>query len=324
MNLAKLAIQNKGKLTPLLIPPKDMKGPSLCNPSVLNYNNKLLVNLRNLNYILYHSENNNNEHIWGPLVYLHPENDQTLKTYNILCELNNNCNIISYNYIDTSTLDVDPLWEFVGLEDGRLAYWEDKLFLCGVRRDTTTNGVGRMELSELVIENNLVKEVKRNRIPAPGSDDSYCEKNWMPVLDQPFTFIKWTNPTEIIRYNINENTITSNIIGSYKNFETGDLRGGSQVIKIKDYYVAIVHETDLYNSEAGRKNASYYHRFVIWDTNFNLKRISDKFKFMDAKIEFCCGLCEIEDNLYITFGFQDNAAFILRIPKDVVYQWLRL
>ena len=37
--------------------------------------------------------------------------------------------------------------DFIGLEDGRLLKWNDKYYLTGVRRDTTTNGQGRMELS---------------------------------------------------------------------------------------------------------------------------------------------------------------------------------
>ena len=71
-----------------MIPPENIIGPSLTNASIFNYNGKILVNLRNLNYILHHSETDENEHVWGPLVYLHPENDQTLTTHNILCELN--------------------------------------------------------------------------------------------------------------------------------------------------------------------------------------------------------------------------------------------
>jgi FkbM family methyltransferase len=35
---------------------------------------------------------------------------------------------------------------------------------------------------------------------------------------------------------------------------------------------------------------------------------------MDGEIEFCCGLAEYNNELLISFGFQDNAAFILRMP----------
>ena len=39
---------------------------------------------------------------------------------------------------------------------------------------------------------------------------------------------------------------------------------------------------------------------------------------MDAMIEFNCGLAEREDDLIITFGYQDNAAYILRMPINLL------
>ena len=39
---------------------------------------------------------------------------------------------------------------------------------------------------------------------------------------------------------------------------------------------------------------------------------------MDAMIEFNCGLAEVNNNLLITFGYQDNAAYILKMPKIVL------
>lgn len=318
MILAKECIKEGGSLKPLLVPRGAAKGPSLSNPTIIVETNQILVNIRNLNYVLYHSENNKFEHIWGPLCYLHQENDQRLVTYNILCSLDNNLNVRHHDIIDTSLLDETPLWEFVGLEDGRLIKWEDKLFLCGVRRDTTTNGVGRMELSEVAYKADKILETSRLRIPAPGNNDSYCEKNWMPVLDKPYTFIKWTNPTEVVQVDTKEKTCTTIKVGVHKPFNCGDLRGGSQVVFVDGYYLALVHEVDLFSSEAGRKNAIYTHRFVVWNKDFDLLEISEKFSFMGAKIEFCCGMAEWGDSLLITFGFQDNAGYILKMPKLMI------
>ena len=57
--------------------------------------------------------------------------------------------------MDTSKLDVKPVWEFIGLEDARLMYWDDNIYLSGVRRDTKPDGEGRMELS--IIESGAKK-----------------------------------------------------------------------------------------------------------------------------------------------------------------------
>lgn len=322
--LAKKVLENGGFLKPLLVPTSSIKGPSLSNPSIyVTSHGEALVNIRNLNYVLYHSENGFFEHSWGPLCYLHQENDLRLVTNNILCQLDSDFKVMSHNVIDTSILDETPLWEFVGLEDGRLVEWDGKLFLVGVRRDTTTNGVGRMELSEISRKNNKAIEISRKRIPAPPPDNSYCEKNWMPVLDRPYTFVKWTNPTEVAEFDPENGTCKTIVLTDQKPFHTGDLRGGSQVIALDGYYLALVHEVYLYKSEAGRKNADYKHRFVVWNRDFELVEVSDIFKFMDAKIEFCCGMAACEDKLLITFGFQDNAAYLLGMPKKLLGGFLK-
>lgn len=317
-NFAQLVLSDGGQLFPLLIPSDKMIGPSLTNPSIYNLNGQLLVNLRNVNYVLYHAEHGINEHSWGPLCYIHTEQNQVLATHNILCSLNENFNVQEYSIVDTSLLDEKPLWEFIGLEDARLTYWKDKLFLSGVRRDTTTNGQGRMELSEIVVENGQAKEISRQRIPAPPPDTSYCEKNWMPIVDRPYHYVKWTNPTEVVKYDPEHKSTKTVTLTQYQQLNTRDLRGGSQVIPYKDHYIALLHEVDLFKSEAGRKNATYRHRFALWDQDFNLLRVSPSFDFMGAEIEFACGLTEYNDQILITFGFQDNASYLLVVNMDII------
>lgn len=321
-NFVKYCLENGGTFKTLLVPSVFIKNPSLMNPTIINFDNNLIVNLRNVNYVLYHSEYGLNEHAWGPLCYLHPENEVKLVTHNIICHLDSNYDVDKYYNIDTSELDQDPLWEFVGLEDCRLVNWENKLFMSGVRRDTTTNGQGRMELSEIVKDGDNYKEISRQRMPAPGDNNSYCEKNWMPVLDQPYRFIKWCNPTEVVEYTPESKTSETVFLGETKKIDTGDLRGGSQVLHIQDKYIALVHQTYLYKSEAGRKNGDYYHRFVVWDEDYKLLKISKVFSFMDAKIEFSCGMCLHNDNLVITFGYQDNCSYLLSVPLEVILKFI--
>jgi len=39
---------------------------------------------------------------------------------------------------------------------------------------------------------------------------------------------------------------------------------------------------------------------------------------MDTQIEFACGLVIEDDNFIVTFGYQDNAAFALRMPTRLL------
>lgn len=323
-NLVKTVLESGGSIVPLLLDPKDSKGLGLMNPSILVEQTKILLNLRNINYTLYHCEGSqllNGR--WGPLSYLHPENDMHLRTWNYMCELNpDSLEIQKYWLTDTTTFDKDPLWDFVGLEDARLVRWENKLFQCGVRRDTTPNGQGRMELSEIQENEAGYKEISRSRIEAPVDKNSYCEKNWMPVLDLPYHFVKWTNPTELVKVNTAAGTSQQVFVGNSHIAGVRDFRGGSQVITWKDYRLCLLHEVNLFNNKLQQKDARYMHRFLVWDKDWNVAKLSEPFSFMDGEIEFGCGLALYKKDLLCTFGFQDNAAYLLRIPEKLIEELL--
>lgn len=43
---------------------------------------------------------------------------------------------------------------------------------------------------------------------------------------------------------------------------------------------------------------------------------------MGAKIEFSCGMAKHNNDYLITFGFQDNSAYILRIPEKALDEFI--
>lgn len=321
MNLVQKAVAHGGKLAPLVIADGLTSGTGLMNPSVfIDDDGDIMLNLRHVNYTLYHAENKQRfPSRWGPLSYLHPEADQKLKTVNYLCRLDKNLSMTDYTRVDTSLLDVEPLWEFHGEEDCRLVKWEGEYYLIGVRRDTTTHGEGRMEYSriELDKENWTAKEVSRLRIPAPGPNDSYCEKNWVPILDKPFHFVKWASPTEIVFANP-EKAETNQVVMREAMIPPKDQRGSSHMLRWGNVYISISHDVDLFKNYLGQKDAIYRHRLLVWDLTFNLVGISKEFSFLDGRVEFCAGAAKLGEDLLISFGFQDNAAFVLKTPKVVV------
>ena len=322
MNFVKHCLLNGGIIKPLLMDHKDLCGPAICNPSVIVLNDNIIVNLRNVNYTLYHAEKNIFEHYWGPLVYMNPEDDPHLITNNYIAKLDDDLNVLKYAKIDTSEFDnYEPQWEFIGLEDGRLIEWNDKIYLIGVRRDLDTVGTGRMELSELEFNKFGVKEVSRYRVPGPPPDNEYCMKNCTPVEGMPYTLMKWTNPTVLMDCSKPE-TVVEQKNNQISGDGYADFRGGSQVIEYGDGYLTIIHETRLEKSRQGRKNGKYRHRFVYWDENFQFKKVSKLFSFLDTRVEFCCGLARYHDDLLITFSTTDNAAFILRVSRKVVEEYI--
>jgi len=225
-------------------------------------------------------------------------------------------NPVWQRHIDTSKHPDKELWDFVGLEDARLFCWDGKLYTSGVRRDLDTVGTGRMELCEIEVYKDKVVEVSRSRIEPPNNPNSYCEKNWMPFLDLPYHYIKWGNPTEIVKIDPENQTSETVFLGKRVDIPR-DLRGGSQVVSWKDYYIAITHEVDLFQSETDRKDAVYKHRICFWDKNFNLVKWTNDFSIMGGHVEFCVGLAQQGTDFLMSFGFQDNAAYLLKFPEKV-------
>lgn len=322
-NLVEKSIKAGGSIHPLIIDSGFTGRSGLMNPSIfIDDDGDILCILRHVNYTLYHSENKQMfPSAWGPLAYLHPEHDRKLKTTNFLCRLDSNLNITNYTQIDTSKLDVTPLWEFVGEEDCRLVKWDGKYYAIGVRRDTTTNGQGRMELSEIELNKKswTAKEVSRIRIPSPVNQDSYCEKNWVPIIHKPYHFVKWTSPTEIVRTYPELPARCEQVEHKPGAVTNSDQRGGSHVVQWKDHYLSITHEVNLFNNYLKQKDGIYRHRLCIWNKDMTLIGISpNNFSFMDGRIEFCSGAAVLDDSLLVSFGFQDNAAYVLKIPENIV------
>jgi hypothetical protein len=309
-----------GKISSLLVPSDRTNGTGLFNPTILVTPDQTWINIRHCQYTLFHSELGKLEHEWGPLLYLHPENDCTLTTTNYLGHLKN-LDFQNPQAVDTSELDEKPLWEFVGLEDVRMVQWDKRLYFCGVRRDTTPNGQGRMELSEIDVTGSVPREISRRRMPAPGDNRSYCEKNWMPVLDLPYTFVKWCNPTEVVRYDPSTGETHQIHLGQYQE-KPYDFRGGSQVLPWGKYRIAVTHVAYLSRSESGRKDGTYRHVLVVWDQDWNVVKYGEPFSFLDNRIEFCCGMAIDRDRVLLTFGIQDNAAYVLEIPQDFFSRWI--
>ena len=333
-NLAKIAINNGGFISPLIIPSKHTDGTGLCNVSLFEEENgDIIANIRHVHYTLYHSEFNQKFNcVWGCLAYLNPEDDIRLLTGNYLCKLNpNTLEVDTYQKIDTSKNDIKPIWNFHGLEDVRVFRWDNTLYTSGVRRDVKPNGEGRMELCEIEWDKKVCIEKTRDRIEV--NPHTYLEKNWVPIFDMPYHFVRWSNPLEIVKINPEDKSKEKvqngelDIISCETVIHKDNkiklpfgLRGSSPVVPFGDDgdRMCITHETHFFHHPGLKKDAHYYHRFIIWDKDWNVKSLSKSFKFMGAMIEFCCGLLVKDDNLIMSFGYQDNAAYILKMPTSLL------
>ena len=88
--------------------------------------------------------------------------------------------------------------------------------------------------------------------------------------------------------------------------------------------MALIHEVVGWHNKKNDRDASYFHRFIVWDKEWNLVDYSDRFTFMHGRIEFCCGLASYKDSFLITFGFQDNGAYLFKMPKRCLDKLVKL
>ncbi len=321
ISFCKYALREGGSVYPLFVPNHPSGVTGLMNPSVHVDAGRVFVNLRSVNYVLYHAENRRFPNRWGPLCHLQPEDTNILATSNYLTELNDNFQVKMISKVDTSSCDnPNPQWLFHGLEDARVVKWNDRLYLCGVRRDTTSNGEGRMELSQIGWNGRVMKEHRRHRISSP--DNSYCEKNWMPIVDQPFHFMRWANPVHVVKCDIKTGRVTTVFQGNEKLDLPRELRGGSHVVRFGDYYICATHEVQFTPDEQGRKDGIYTHRFLVYDKDWNFVNCTPQFNLMNGKIEFITGMAKLGDDILISFGFQDNAAYVLRLNQKSFFKFL--
>lgn len=316
--LAKKIVESGGVVKTFIPPTKNSKSHGHFNPSIINDRGSLHIISRECNYTLYHSELGKTLVNECPLHYI-GEEGENFNTKNHFTYIDSKyLKPVFSTPVFTDTIDVDPKWHFTGLEDARLVRWNESYYMCGTRRDTDSQGTGRMELSQIVVEHAYSKETGRYRLPTPNNEDSYCEKNWMPILSKPFQFVRWTNPTQIVKYDFKTNTTKVLVSKELNENVSKNLRGGSQVIDWgRDHYLTIVHEP-YHTYPDGKFDNEYKQQFIEWDEEWNIVRTSPQFSVMGARIEFVSGLTTLGDDVIITFGYQDNASFIAKVSKQFI------
>ena len=134
------------------------------------------------------------------------------------------------------------------------------------------------------------------------------EKNWMPqVKGDKLQFICQCDPTRVLDDRARLISAMTPAIAAEP------FGGGSQVIEFEAGWLALIHE----GIEPLPANTRFYHhRFVWFDENNRLRRVSRPFFFHDAKgIELAAGLAWHPDgkHLLISYGVDDSQSSIARV-----------
>lgn len=194
----------------------------------------------------------------------------------------------------------------VGYEDIRLAVIKDR-----EKKDESR----RLAMSATVCDRDPARrQVARLKLTPDGDvgraqvqpSRQWHEKNWMPIVvgDEKLAWIYSLDPTVVIG---------AKEVSQPCPFDLGHLRGGA-AIPFKDGWLVVAHEV----IETDERRI-YLHRFVSLDEEFRVLRVSSAWVFRGRGIEFCAGMAQVGDEVVMTYGVQDNEAWMTRVPvKEVV------
>jgi hypothetical protein len=209
-----------------------------------------------------------------------------------------------------------------GPEDGRL-YWQDNAWhiLSVMREPYISDDIPR--IANYRLNGTTATLLKLHT----EGDLQPMEKNWMPFYKKPAD----------CDYVYSAISVYKSGQGKIRRREKSEIaseriRGGSALWPVEDFNLAIVHEVDTWekteysNRRFGvvtKIKRSYFHRFARYSADGTLTHLSDRFKLSDADIEFAAGLVVAEDEVLVSYGYKDVAAYLGKIKLDAVLSMLK-
>ncbi|MFN8661663.1 MAG: hypothetical protein U0075_07205 [Thermomicrobiales bacterium] len=241
--------------------------------------------------------------------------DGVVRTANYLVQLTENGNIAAVDLIDDAAVRADPpLFPVAGFEDCRLIWRDGGWWVSATRRDASTEGICQMVLLRL--------EGSRATDLVPLSDGVAAhEKNWMPVVTgdsgNSMSFVYSIAPTVVNKLDLATREVTR-VVRRRAPVLARHLRGGGQVLAAGGGWLAIAHDAVTFESGA----RVYSHRWIWFDANWRLRRISPGFSLRERGIEFVAGLAQAGSALLLTFGVRDREAWFGRVALAEVMTML--
>lgn len=272
-------------------------GWSLFNPTVLNHGGKLVGLVRSSNYRM---EGNS---------YLIPPSDSNrIRTRQIYIEFGDDLQVASSTLLDDPEY---PRTEFSveGLEDCRLYARGQDLWVSGtIRNFAPLDGRCRIATARLDLQQHALADCAV--LEPPGAQH---EKNWMPIVGQ-----------ECWLYACNTGGYTKLAVQAEDRWALLPtapaprlarlFRGGGQVVPYGDGYLAVIHEVTLLEN-----TRSYEHRLVWFDEHLRLRKLSQPFYFRNARqVEFAAGLAVLGEQVVLSYGHNDRAAWLAVLPRTHV------
>ena len=188
----------------------------------------------------------------------------------------------------------------IGFEDMRLFIMKDHFYASATMRELTPDG--RCEIVFVDIQDNGEIMTMQRLVHEPPQH----EKNWMPIADGTG---RWMYRCDEITDGRGSNTKIP------CKWDVGRLGGSSQVIPFEGGYLAVVHEA---GQIPGKSIRFYCHRFVAFDQDFRVYKITKPWGIHEKGIEYIAGAAVYGGKLVLSYGFMDCEARIATLDIDEV------
>lgn len=246
-----------------------------------------------------------------------------VKTKNYWIEIENNVIISQYELLIDHSNKPKRTAVIQGLEDLRLCKIDEEN-----KKDhkyvglATSFEYGNYNIPSvcLCILEFVDSKYRISNIFATNYNDSICQKNWCPFYEKNKLFAIYSHsPLTILDIDIQsgETKIAICKEQSAEEYDLSSFRGSTSPIKLPNgNWIMVVHEI------IQKDTRKYFHRFVVYDENWDLVDVSIPFYFKELFVEFTLSMSysSKDDSIYIFFSKEDNSSEIMTIKySDIEY-----
>lgn len=281
------------------------------NPSIVTVPNGYLVNIRFVNYLVHE----------GQYPSTSPKN--MIKTKNVLVELDKQFNEVSCTIVNEHER---PKYNclITGIEDIRLkpgSTLEDTKFI-GTVCDFTPNWWNR---PRMVLGNMIDGKISHSFIPAIPNTER-AEKNWIPIEGDDRYMYGFENTPKpyLVLVTPNQEAFITEKIEQKCGLHLDWMRGSSQLISYNGGYITIIHHVTSGKGDNGNMLRKYLHRFLMFDSDFQLTHISHAFVLCNSLIQYVPGLCLDHSKNYfiLSLSVHDRTIQMRKIACEDIDQML--
>ena len=195
-----------------------------------------------------------------------------------------------------------------GLEDMRLFAWR------GGWWGLASGYCSRNDANTMILA--PVSPVMDQKVVLLSPTGEKKEKNWViAVVGSELFLIHWLSPMSVYKY-VGSQMLEPVFMGDAR-AELMGWSGSSQAVSYNGKLLACIHRR--IGEKCGRDPVRYVHRLVEIDPEtWEIGRISPVFVFEGDQVEFNSGLSVTSESVLFSYGVQDCAAVVLRLPIGAV------